>query len=163
MTQAKMVGFVCVVVIFVLGLGFAVLTFRSTDDTSTPDTTHTSEPASALGQTRAKDEPTASLTQEEREQRQQRRTDIMEQFSQMSDEERKQFIARQAVPKKQPYSPQQQARLKLQEKWQSMTEAEKKDLIERMIREREARSRPRKLRVDVNEPLDANQIDSKMP
>jgi hypothetical protein len=78
----------------------------------------------------------------------------------MSDEERKQFIASQAVPGKRSSSPQQQARLELQKKWQTMTESEKKVLIEKIIQEREARSRARDLPRDVNEPSDANQTDS---
>ncbi len=164
MKQAKLIGAVGGAMILVLGLGFAVLRLGSSDNTntntSTPDVNDPPKPASALAKARTTDEPVESLTQEEREQRQERRTDMMEQFSKMSDEERKQFIARQAVPGKRPSSPQQQARIELQKKWQTMTASERKILLEKIVREREARSRPRDLPRDVNEPSDANQTDS---
>ena len=157
MKQTRMIGVVGGAMILVLGAGLAVFKLGSRNEPSTQDTAHPSKSASTLAQARTQDDPTEDLMQEQGEQRQQRRTDIMQQFSQMSDEERKQFIARQAVPGTRPSSPQQQARLELQKKWQTMTDSEKKILLEKIIQEREARSRARVLPRDVNEPADANQ------
>ena len=160
MKQVKLIGVVGGAMILVLGVGLAVFKLGSPNEPPTQNTAHAPKPASTLVQARTQDDPNEGLMLEQKEQRQQRRTDMMDQFRTMSDEERKQFIARQAVPARRPNSSQQQARLELQKKWQTMTDSERKILLEKIIQEREARSRARARPRDVNEPLDANQTDS---
>lgn len=164
MKHTKVIVVSCVTVALALILAFMLLRSGSPEnDAAEPNLAAAPKPASTLAQARTSEEPDETLTPEEREQHQQRRTEIMEKFSQMSEEERKQFIASQAVPAKRPTNPRQQARRELQKKLQAMTEAEKRRFIEEIIQQRQALTRARELQRDVNEPLDANQVDGQSP